>query len=120
MPRRKHIENGQRFGRWTVISTGEHIRAGVTSKVRGVLCRCDCGTERVVAIANLFTGASVSCGCYKRERTSEVHRVHGTGYEDLRYRTWRYVKDRCFRENRWDWKHYGGRGITMYEPWVHN
>lgn len=43
---------GERFGRWTVIEVLEgHSR----------LCRCDCGTERVVAAGSLCYGNTTSC-----------------------------------------------------------
>lgn len=53
---------GQRFGRWTVLgmtaitSTDGHKRTAC-------LCRCDCGTERVVYAQSLRSGKSMSCGC---------------------------------------------------------
>lgn len=52
---------GQRFGRWTAIS--KSARAGDSHP--HWLCRCDCGTERVVAGGNLRSGGSVSCGCLR-------------------------------------------------------
>lgn len=33
------------------------------------------------------------------------------------YRTWQRVKQRCCDPNFVDYPGYGGRGITMYEPW---
>ena len=51
-----------RYGRYTVIrraeSKGGHTRW---------LCRCDCGTEKVVAGHSLRCGDSKSCGCLQRE-----------------------------------------------------
>jgi hypothetical protein len=32
-------------------------------------CVCDCGTEKQVAIDNLTSGGTLSCGCYLRLRT---------------------------------------------------
>lgn len=34
------------------------------------LCRCQCGTERIVLARNLKSGASKSCGCLNREKTT--------------------------------------------------
>jgi hypothetical protein len=31
---------------------------------------------------------------------------------------WSGIKGRCFGENSPSWKRYGGRGITMYGPWI--
>lgn len=53
---------GQRFGRWTVLrmaartSTDGHKRTAC-------VCRCDCGTERVVYAQSLRAGLTKSCGC---------------------------------------------------------
>lgn len=60
---------GQRFGRLLVVSRG-------TKDAHGNIlwnCLCDCGVNYVVSGASLRRGATQSCGCYKRERASEVH-----------------------------------------------
>lgn len=54
---------GQRFNRWVILSRAENYRG----KYSAWLCRCDCGTERVVKAVNLKTNTSQSCGCYARE-----------------------------------------------------
>lgn len=41
------------------------------------LCKCSCGSEVTVLGDNLRSGRSTSCGCYKRERTSERATTHG-------------------------------------------
>jgi hypothetical protein len=51
-------QNG-RYGKWTVL---ESYYGAVQGKVK---CRCDCGTERLVAAHTLIRGASRSCGCVK-------------------------------------------------------
>jgi hypothetical protein len=53
---------GQRFGRLTVISLHPE-RAGDGKSLW--LCRCDCGTERVICGAFLRSGHSASCGCLR-------------------------------------------------------
>lgn len=65
---------GQRYGKLTVIREDE--RKGYT---RRWLCRCDCGNEKVVAMHNLRTGHTTSCGCVQRERTSEANSSNLTG-----------------------------------------
>ena len=59
---------GQRFGRYTVIARAENNR----HKQARWLCRCDCGTERVVLGYSLTSGHTQSCGCLARERTSKA------------------------------------------------
>lgn len=55
----------QQFGAWRVLARPSHFVA---------LCRCDCGTERLVSIRNLIDGRSKSCGCL---RGSKVVRRNG-------------------------------------------
>lgn len=127
---------GTRFGRWTVLS----------ESARGkVLCRCECGTEREVLVTNLQRGGSNSCGCARRETSSQRMRVfnqdhnrspvmrehkrritaarnltHGSskrGAETPTYRTWKAMWARCTNPNVPHWKDYGGRGITICERW---
>lgn len=57
---------GETFGRWTITSAAP---AHLNGKSQW-LCRCLCGTERVVLAANLKQGISKSCGCHKREVTA--------------------------------------------------
>lgn len=54
---------GQKFGRWTVLKRVENL----TSRDTKWLCRCECGTEKIVFGKNLRNGRSTSCGCYKKE-----------------------------------------------------
>lgn len=56
---------GRVFGRLTVVARAPRPD-GRTPKVYW-LCRCVCGTERVVVGASLINGHTVSCGCYSRE-----------------------------------------------------
>lgn len=68
----KDITN-QRFGRWTVISRADNL--GTRARW---LCRCDCGTERVIRGDCLRRNVSLSCGCLALEHSIEVHRKHNT------------------------------------------
>lgn len=34
------------------------------------------------------------------------------------YKTWSSMKDRCLNNKSKNYKHYGGRGITIYPPWI--
>jgi hypothetical protein len=59
---------GKRFGRYTVVKRAANNR----HKQARWICRCDCGTERVVLGYSLTSGHTQSCGCLQRERTSRV------------------------------------------------
>ena len=36
------------------------------------------------------------------------------------WNVWANIKQRCFNNKHPSYPRYGGRGITMYEPWIHN
>lgn len=36
------------------------------------------------------------------------------------YKIWGHIKERCFKPSSAAYRHYGGRGITMYEPWIND
>ena len=60
---------GTKHGRLTVLSL-----AG-TNKGRGmVLCRCDCGAEKVIEARRVRKGLTKSCGCLQRDMSRSRHR----------------------------------------------
>jgi hypothetical protein len=64
---------GKRFGKWTVLKwfpCSFRPNGNGFSKTGEVLCRCDCGTEKMVDAGSLQRGRSNSCGCLKRELAS--------------------------------------------------
>lgn len=56
---------GQKFGHWTVIAPADPYINGA----KRYLCRCSCGTEKIVVASNLIRGLSKSCGCRGKDRT---------------------------------------------------
>ena len=70
---------GQKFGRWEVIERVENDIRGVSQW----LCRCTCEskTESVIKGSTLTTGHSKSCGCFKREKTSEFFLIDLKGHK---------------------------------------
>lgn len=54
---------GTQFGEWTVLSRAPLAKKDQNGGLNGWLCRCICGTERVVRTRLLTSGASRSCGC---------------------------------------------------------
>lgn len=100
-----------KFGRWTVLTT----------QPKKSLCRCECGTERLVINYDIQRGVSKSCGCLSRERTAEmakrVNRTHGMDATPT-YRSWVDMRRRCTQPHRKDYPQYGGRGITVCDRWM--
>ena len=84
------------------------------------LCRCDCGTVRIVMRGDLVRGVTKSCGCLKREMCSARARVrmltHGMS-STPEYRVWCGMKKRCTNRHANRWKYYGGRGIRVCRRW---
>ena len=70
---------GKRFGRLVVIErAGLHITSGGQRKTLWK-CQCDCGKDVITNAQRLKMGETLSCGCYKRQRTSEVKLHNLTG-----------------------------------------
>lgn len=68
---------GQKFGRLTVIKRVEnHIRPNGKTIVQW-LCKCDCGSDKeiITSLDALKSGNTQSCGCLKKEITSQRNKV---------------------------------------------
>lgn len=59
---RRECVIGSKFGCWKVIGKQTRIQMGSSSELR-VMCRCSCGTEKMVSTKSLRNGTSNSCGC---------------------------------------------------------
>lgn len=103
---------GVRFGRLTVVSRAMRRKPNGKNQ-GGLICRCDCGTEKWVSTGNLTSGGTNSCGCLSRE----VHRKHGLTNDPLS-RTWSGIRSRILKPDNKDYPNYGGRGLTMEPEWV--
>lgn len=60
MSKKIEINPGDRYGHLTVIKEVEKNKHGL----RQMLCKCDCGNEKIITVSHLSGGASVSCGCH--------------------------------------------------------
>ena len=82
------------------------------------LCRCACGTEKVVQDVALRRGIK-SCGCFTREAVSIANRTHGM--RNLpEYSSWSAMRARCINPQRKSYARYGGRGITICDRWLNS
>lgn len=103
---------GERFGYLTVIRRVPN-RGGHTAWE----CVCDCGVHVVVAGHALKSGHTKSCGCYQRQRASEVQQKHNEANSSRLYNIWINMKSRCNCPTCRDYKDYGARGIHVCEEW---
>ena len=104
---------GHRFGLLTVSK-----RHFPSNKAGNALwqCRCDCGTENVIAIGiELRSGHKSSCGCLWK-KTITTHGMAGTP----EYRAWQKMKARCTCKTDKRYIHYGGRGIKVCSQWLNS
>lgn len=95
---------------------------------RKSLYRCECGTEKAIATANVNAGKSRSCGCLNRElaiqrmaanadKFSGGNRKHGK-FSDPAWPCWNAMIQRCTNPNRENYDYYGGRGIKVCPEWL--
>lgn len=105
---------GQRFGKLVVIGRDPDFPRGAKRNARWI-CRCDCGNIYSVYSHCLRSGHIKSCGCFLREK----HLTHG-GSDTRLYKVWRTMKERCVNQNLKEYKHYGGRGISVCDEWMNS
>jgi hypothetical protein len=88
------------------------------------LCQCSCGETTIVAGYRLKSGHTRSCGCFRRECTTQKNLRHGLatrrGGREPEYIAWQNMKKRCLDKNSVDYKNYGGRGITVSAEWLND
>lgn len=104
---------GKRFGRLIAIT---RVNSSGYSKW---LCKCDCGSEKVILAASLLSGGTKSCGCLSREVATakgQKTATHGESKTRL-YRIWSGMKRRIHNPNCQRYKNYGGRGIRICKEW---
>ena len=106
---------GKRFGKLIVIQRAENKHFPSGQSQTQYLCKCDCGKTIVVLRRNLLTGNTKSCGCYAIE-----FRTHHDKWGTKIYKCWDNMKSRCLNPNSTGYENWGGRGIKVYEPWIHS
>lgn len=102
---------GQRYGRWTVLSFVE-----TKNELSRWLCRCDCGTEKIVYRGGLVRNATQSCGCLQKEMLALKTTKHGRSHTK-EYKAWHGMIQRCENPNNQKWHRYGARGIHVCARW---
>jgi len=99
-----------RYGRLEIIGKSESRNGQVY-----MLCRCDCGKKKEIALSSLKRGLTQSCGCYRKEK-GPANKRHGL-HASRTYKAWLSMRQRCCNPNNPHYKNYGGRGITIDPCW---
>lgn len=108
---------GQRFGRLLVVEL---------SKIKGAqtywLCQCDCGGSLITSRGSLRGGRTRSCGCLRKETTTQRSFKHGMSGKSafnrsVEYTTWLHIMQRCSNPKDVKYADYGGRGIQVCSRW---
>ena len=98
---------GAKFGRLTAV---EYVGK------RKWKCLCECGQYTVTSGSYLTTGATKSCGCFRRETAKKYHGTHGLS-STPEYEAWQSMLARCYNPNIRGYHRYGGRGIKICDEW---
>lgn len=111
-------ETGNRYGRLLVTGQAPSVRLKNGKNRRKVFATCDCGVSKDYTLAKLRYGSTQSCGCLKLQHIT----THGLSkkYKDPAwkvYSAWNDMKNRCLCKTHRSYPSYGGRGITVHEPW---
>ena len=110
---------GKRFGRLVVLEIIQASRARKTP--HQFVCQCDCGKQTTTRSDLVRNGFTKSCGCYRRQASSENHRTHGEashGNESVEWKAWKSMKGRTNPNDKQNFKNYAGRGITVCGEWL--
>lgn len=87
-----------------------------TYRKKVAVCLCDCGNNTSPNLADVKSGKTQSCGCYKAKATSSRLTSHGLS-KNILYQAWVDMIRRCTNPDYADFHNYGGRGITVCEEW---
>lgn len=109
--------NGKKFGRLLAV---EYVGPNGNGE-RMWKCQCECGKTKVVKGSSLRSGATKSCGCYKKECNSISRNIkHGMtkkGSPRNCYTSWVSMRTRCKNRFHKAYHRYGGRGIKICKRW---
>lgn len=101
---------GQTYGELTVLGYAGSNNRGQANWI----CRCSCGSEKVVFGGNLNSGHTLSCGCKKGRLTHGENRI---GKRSVEYQTLAGIIQRCLNPKCEAYQGYGAKGITVCEEW---
>lgn len=104
------IKVGDTFGKLSVVEAAPNHPS--TGRTRWI-CKCSCGSSKIVVGHQLVSGDTKSCGCLHARRT------HNESHTRL-YRIFRGMHTRCYQSSAPEYKWYGEKGITVTQEWYEN
>jgi hypothetical protein len=116
MANRKSFDFDKKYGYWTPIKEGKGFLNNKGYIDRTILCKCECEVKREVLTASLKSGVSKSCGCYQKDRMTEIKTTHGLRQHKF-YSVWKGIISRCYKPKNTNYHNYGGRGINVCSEW---
>lgn len=131
MAKLKQLQQGEQFGRLTVIGLDHVERKPITKgKYKTVRTiefyrfQCKCGNICIKEKSAVKSGNIRSCGCLSKEyNKSEKHKniglKHNLRYSRI-YKIWLGMKNRCYNPKNYSYKNYGARGIKVCDEWKNN
>lgn len=109
---------GKKLGRYLVLKETKFKTKSGNIKWE---CICDCGKVKIVIGRNLTNGNTISCGCYKKEKMSDmmklIKKTHGLS-KTRQYGIWSHMLNRCNSKKNIGYSLYGGRGIKVCDRWL--
>src|SRR5260221_113757 len=108
---RQHNLIGQRFGKLTAIKKSQKKTKGASTYWE---CLCDCGKIVEIYQSSLRYGKSKSCGCQRLTANTKRRQPFRNSRE---YRVWIDMRQRCNNKKNHAYKHYGERGIKVFDRW---
>lgn len=118
-PRRNYLE-GEIVGGYDIVFLNEtDSRRYGKFNLRYANFKCHCGKIFEANISAVKRGHTSSCGCIKLKMFINYATIHGM-YQSFVYKTWLGIKARTERKKTTEYENYGGRGIIMFPPWIHD
>ncbi len=108
---------GLPFTKLRVICQGPTHRTPSGSKITMWWCSCVCRNIVLVSSTKLRTKHTKSCGCSTNHFISMSNRTHGLS-KTRTWTVWNQMIQRCTNPKASNYEYYGGRGISVCQPWL--
>lgn len=109
------------YGQWQVIVPD--FARNLQYKYILDLCKCICGTERIVRRTAMQSGRTKSCGCFRYDMSGSNNPAYKHGHQRRGKQTseinsYRAMIARCYDKNNIKYPTYGAIGVTVCKRWL--